>query len=105
VIFIRVVSKQGNSFLRLLLVQGAQSAVKADPELRRQYRRLALKKNKGVAKVMVARKLAVRMFWILKTQKPYPELVRMQDSSSHPVVNKTVDLNEHPASPAGRAAS
>ena len=83
------ISKQGNSFLRLLLVQGAQSAVKGDADLGRQYRRLAGKKNKAIAKVMIARKLAVRMFWMLKTQKRYPEVVRMQGSSSHPVVDIT----------------
>ncbi len=93
------ISRQGNSFMRWLLIQGAQSAVKGDPQLGRQYRRLAARKNKAIAKVMVARKLAVRMFWILKTRKPYPELVRMQGSSSHPVVKATVGLCEPPASP------
>jgi transposase len=97
------ISKQGSSFLRVLLIQGAQSAVKGDAELGRQYRRLASKKNKAVAKVMVARKLAVRMFWMLKTQKRYPEVVRMQGSSSHPVVQVTDRLCEHPASCQGLA--
>lgn len=91
------ISKQGNAFMRLLLIQGAQTAVRGDPDLARQYRRLAARKNKAIAKVMVARKLAVRMFWILKTKK-YPELVRMQGSSSHPVVSITAPLNERPAS-------
>jgi transposase len=92
------ISKQGSSFLRVLLIQGAQSAVKGDAELARQYRRLAVKKNKAIAKVMIARKLAVRMFWILKTKKRYPEVVRMRGSSSHSVVEKTARLCEHPAS-------
>jgi len=97
------ISKQGSSFLRLLLIQGAQSAVKGDADLGRQYRRLAGKKNKAMAKVMIARKLAVRMFWMLKTQKRYPEVVRMQGSSSHSVVNTTAALSERPASHNGRA--
>lgn len=92
------ISKQGSSFLRVLLIQGAQSAVKGDAELGRQYRRLAVKKNKAIAKVMIARKLAVRMFWMLKTKKQYPAVVRMRGSSSHPVVKKTAHLCEHPAS-------
>ena len=91
------ISKQGSSFLRVLLIQGAQSAVKGDADLARQYRRVAMKKNKAIAKVMIARKLAVRMFWMLKTQKQYPEVVRMRGSSGHPVVEKTVGLCEHPA--------
>ena len=96
------ISKQGNGFMRLLLIQGAQTAVRGDVNLGRQYRRLAAKKNKAVAKVMVARKLAVRLFWILKTKR-CPELVRMQGSSSHPVVEITERLSERPASQPGLA--
>jgi hypothetical protein len=48
---------------------------------------------------MVARKLAVRMFWMLKTHKTHAELVRMRGSSSHPGVGKTDVLSERPASP------
>lgn len=92
------ISKQGSSFMRLLLIQGAQTAVRGDEELHRQYRRLASKKHRAVAKVMVARKLAVRMFWMLKTQKTHAELVRMRGSSSHPGVSKTDRLSERPAS-------
>jgi transposase len=97
------ISKQGNPFMRLLLIQGAQTAVRGDTELGRQYRRLAVRKNKGIAKVMVARKLVVRMFWILKTQKSYPELVRMRGSSRNSVVTTTDALSERPASPFGQA--
>jgi transposase len=92
------ISKQGSVFLRRLLIQGAQTAVRGDAELARQYRRLATKKHRAVAKVMVARKLAVRMFWMQKTQQTYPELVRTRGSSSHPGVRKTDGLSERPAS-------
>jgi transposase len=93
------ISKQGSSFLRMLLIQGAQTAVRGDEELNRQYRRLASKKHRAVAKVMVARKLTVRMFWMLKTKQTHAELVRMRGSSSHSVVRKTDRLSERPASP------
>lgn len=93
------ISKQGNVFLRRLLIQGAQTAVRGDAELNRQYRRLAARKHRAVAKVMVARKLAVRLFWMRKTQVTYPELVRMRGSSSHSVVGETDRLSERPASP------
>ena len=92
------ISKQGSVFMRMLLIQGAQTAVRGDEALARQYRRLSAKKNRATAKVMVARKLAVRMFWILKTKAQYPEVVRMQGSSSHSVVNITQRLCERPAS-------
>jgi hypothetical protein len=34
-----------------------------------------------VAKVAVVRKLAVRLFWMLRTNTPYPEVVRIESSS------------------------
>jgi transposase len=69
----------------MLLVEAGQSAAKYDPELKRAYQRLKHKKHSAVAKVMVARKLAVRLYWMWRTQQPYPP-ARMQGSPSHPVV-------------------
>jgi transposase len=78
------ISKQGNPMLRSLLVEAGQSASRVDTELKRAYQRLKQKKHSAVAKVMVARKLAVRLYWIWKTQQPY-SATRMQGSPSHPV--------------------
>lgn len=80
------ITKQGNSFMRFLLVQAGMSAARGDAELGRVYKRLAQRKHHGVAKVAVARKLVLRLYWMLRTNKRYPEVVRMQGSSSHPVV-------------------
>lgn len=55
------ISKQGSPFLRYLLVEGAASAARGDTSLARMYARLKAKKHHGVAKVAVARKLAVRL--------------------------------------------
>jgi transposase len=93
------ISKQGNPFLRFLLVQGAASAARGDKDLARAYARLKAKKHHGVAKVAVARKLAVRLYWMARTQRAYPEVVRMQGSQSRPVAeNMAVRLNRPPAS-------
>lgn len=81
------ISKQGNPMLRSLLVEAGQSAARCVPELKRAYQRLKHKKHSGVAKVMVARKLAVRLYWIWKTQQPY-SAARTQGSPSHPVVSE-----------------
>jgi transposase len=79
------ISKQGNPLLRTLLVEAGQSAARWDPELRRAYQRLCHKKqHTGIGKVMVARKLAVRLYWMWKSQQPYAS-ARMQGSPSHPV--------------------
>jgi len=49
----------------------------------------------------MARKLAVRLYWMLRLDVDYTQLiqVRMQDSSGHSVVAvETVRLSGHPAS-------
>jgi transposase len=80
------ISKQGNRMLRSLLVEAAQIAVRCDPGFRKQYRHRCHQKPKGVAKVAAARKLAVRLYWMLRTQTGYPEIVRIESSPRVPLV-------------------
>jgi len=75
------ISKQGNGFLRMLLVEASHSAVRYDPEFRKYYSHLCHKKPKHVARVAVARKLAIRLYWMLRSNTAYPEIVRMESSS------------------------
>ena len=81
------ISKQGNSFLRMLLVEAAQNAVRCDAEFRKEYLHRCHTKAKGVAKVAAARKLAVRLYWMLRTMTRYPEIVRIESSSRVPLVS------------------
>jgi len=77
------ISKQGNSMMRWLLVQAAQTAAWGDPELRRAYQRLKFRRPSGVAKVAIARRLAVRLYWMLRERLDYAQLlVRMSGSPS-----------------------
>jgi transposase len=93
------ITKQGNSFMRFLLVQAGMSAARGDAELGRVYKRLAQSKHHGVAKVAIARKLVLRLYWMLRTNRRYPEVVRMRGSSSHSVAEVMADrLSEPPAS-------
>jgi transposase len=80
------ISKQGNSMMRWLLVEGAHRAVVHDPELRRAYQRLKFRRVSGVAKVAMARRLAVRLYWMLRAQINYAQLVRMSGSPGSAVV-------------------
>src|SRR5438046_4280566 len=81
-----VITKQGNRMLRMLLVEGAQAAVRYDPQFRKEYLHRCHKKPKAVAKVAAARKLAVRLYWMLRTNVAYPEIVRIESSSGLPLV-------------------
>jgi len=74
------ISKQGNVLLRSLLVEAAHSAAQREPELGRCYRRLAMRKNPSIAAVAVARKLAVRLWWMWKRGLNYQQF---RASGSH----------------------
>ena len=74
------ITKQGNSLMRGLLTEAAHAAAKKDPEWRRKYIRLAMKKNRPVAAVAVARCLAVRLWWMWKLGLDYGQ---MKESRSH----------------------
>ena len=84
------ISKQGSSFLRFLLVEAGQTAARYDPQLQRFYRRLATRKNRGVARVAVARKLATRMYLMLREGWTYAQLNQavMSVSPSHSVAGE-----------------
>jgi transposase len=88
---IGAVSKQGNSLMRWLLVEAGQSAARWDPEFRRVYQRMKFRRGSQTAKVAVARRLAVRLYWMLRTQSDYAQLraqqVRMPGSSSSAVMS------------------
>jgi transposase len=84
------ISKQGNSMMRYLLIEAAQTASRLDPELRRDYQRLKFRRGSGVAKVAMARKLTVRLYWKLREAvQPLPS-ARMQGSPVSPVVGESL---------------
>src|SRR5215813_12355595 len=58
------ISRQGSSLLRFLLVEAAQMAARINPEWRRRYMHLAMRRNKSIAKVALGRRLAVRLYWM-----------------------------------------
>lgn len=81
------ISKQGNTMVRWLLIEAVQHAVRQDPVLRQDYQRLKFRRGHAVAKVAIARKLAVRMYWMLRSGADYAQLVRRQDSSRATLMN------------------
>jgi len=84
------ISKQGNRFMRMLLVEAAQNAVRRDPQMRNEYLHRCHRKAKGVAKVAAARKLAIRLYWMLRTNQGYPEVVRVESSPWVPLVSASL---------------
>jgi transposase len=86
------ISKQGNTMVRWLLVEAAQQAMRFDPSLRQDYLRLKFRRGHAVAKVAIARKLAVRMYWMLRSGADYARLVRRQGSPGGTLMNASSSL-------------
>jgi transposase len=68
------ITKQGNKLLRFLLGQSAQSVARCEEKWHRQYAHLQMRRNKPIAKVAMARKLAVRLFWMWHNGWEYQQL-------------------------------
>ena len=68
-------SKQGNALLRYLLGEAAQAAARCNPDWRRRYVHLAMRRHKNIAKAAMARKLAVRLYWMWRNGWDYSQLV------------------------------
>ncbi len=69
------ISKQGNPLLRFLLVEAAQAAARCNPDWRRRYVHLMMRREKRIAKVAMARKLGVRLYWMWRNSWDYSQLV------------------------------
>ncbi len=67
----------------------------------REYQARCHHKPKGVAKVAAARKLAVRLYWMLRQNLGYPEIARIESSSKVALAGNrhTDDLIEHSRTP------
>ena len=83
------ITKQGNSLLRFLLVEAAQVTVRSLPEWRSQYFRLVMRRGRKTAKVAMARRLAIRLYWMWREGRDYEQQrssVRTQDSPDQAMV-------------------
>jgi transposase len=68
------ITKQGNSLLRFLLVESAQVTARSIPEWRSKYFPLAMRRGRKIAKVAMARRLAVQMYWMIRKEWDYEQL-------------------------------
>jgi transposase len=69
------ITKQGNALLRYLLGEAAQAAARCNPDGRRRYLHRMMRREKRIAKVAAARKLAVRLYWMWRNHWQYEQLV------------------------------
>src|SRR5208282_1188993 len=69
------ISKQGNALMRFLLGEAAQAAARCDADWRRRYVHLAMRRQRNIAKVAMARRLAVRLYWMWRNGWEYAQSV------------------------------
>jgi transposase len=78
------ITKQGSSMMRFLLVEAAQVTVRSDPEWRSKYFHLAMRRGRKIAKVAMARKLAVRMYWMWRQGWDYEQWKKFGSHAGQP---------------------
>ena len=70
------ITKQGSSLLRFLLGEAAQAAARCDSDWRRRHMHLAMRRQRNIAKVAMARRLAVRLYWMWRNGREYSQWVK-----------------------------
>jgi len=68
------ITKQGSTILRFLLVEAAQVMVRSLPEWRSRYFRLKIRRGRKIAKVAMARRLAIRLYWMWRQRQDYQQV-------------------------------
>jgi len=70
------ITKQGSSMLRFLLVEAAQVTVRSLPEWRSKYFHLMMRRGRQIAKVAMARRLAIGLYWMWRKKWDYEQVVK-----------------------------
>ena len=78
------ISKQGNSLLRFLLVEAAQVTVRSHQEWRSKFFHLAMRRGRKIAKVAMARRLAIRLYWMWRKKWNYEQLTKFGAHAGQP---------------------
>jgi transposase len=78
------ITKQGSALLRFLLVEAAQVTVRSDQEWRSKYFHLTLRRGRKIAKVAMARRLAVRLYWMWRKEWNYQQLTKFGSHAGEP---------------------
>jgi len=78
------ISKQGNVLLRFLLVEAAQVTVRSQSEWRSRFFHLAMRRGRKIAKVAMARKLAVHLYWMWRQGCDYGLLQKLGSHAGEP---------------------
>ena len=71
------ITKQGSSMLRFLLVEAAQVTARSLPEWRNRYFHLMMRRGRKIAKVAMARRLAIGLYWMWRKGWDYEQVKKV----------------------------
>jgi transposase len=78
------ITKQGSSILRFLLVEAAQVTARSRPQWRSKYCHLMMRRGRKTAKVAMARRLAVHLYWMLRQGWDYQQWIKFGSHAGQP---------------------
>jgi transposase len=78
------ITKQGSSMLRFLLVEAAQVTVRSDPQWRSRYFHLMMRRGRKTAKLAMARRLAVSLYWMWRKGWEYEQFKKFGSHAGEP---------------------
>lgn len=87
------INKDSNFFIRWALIEAVDHAIRKDPKLYSLYNKVMYKKGKSKARIAIARKLLISIYFMLKDNEPY--------RLSHNFQKKTKVYRLSPCAPTG----
>jgi Transposase IS116/IS110/IS902 family len=78
------ITKPGSSILRFLLVEAAQVTARSIPEWRNKYVHLTMRRGRKIAKVAMARRLAIALYWMWRKGWDYEQLRKFGSHAGQP---------------------
>jgi transposase len=87
------ITKQGSSLLRFLLVEAAQVTIRSLPAWRGKYVHLMMRRGRKTAKVAMARRLAIRLYWMMRQEWDYRQWIKFGSHAGQPGTGDGVRSN------------
>jgi transposase len=78
------ITKQVSSMLRFLLVEAARVTARSLPEWRSKYFHLAMRRGRKIAKVAMARRLAIVLYWMWHKGWDYEQVKKFGSHAGQP---------------------
>src|SRR6202011_3681583 len=87
------ITKKGSSIVRFLLVEAAQVTARSIPEWRNKYVHLTMRRGRKIAKVAMARRLAIALYWMWRKGWDYEQLRKFGSHAGQPGYRDGVKQN------------